>query len=322
RKPGLLVKVEGLIPSDFEVTAPPAQCSLENGSVEMEKRRISPLQVETVKLRLKAPKAGAFNLNPRVVYIDDLGETKTCKSNPVTITVQPAQLSFEVLPGRITTGFAELDTLLLGGIPENCAVVLASPSSDERALLIKRFLKAGAEAGETTFHLTTETGNAKTFAEKYQSNFYFFVCNPRADAIVQNMPNVFKLKGIESLTEIDIAVTKAFRTLNPAAVGPKRACIEIVSDALLQHHAVTTRKWLSALLTDLKAKGFTTLAIIDPQMHPQEEARAIISLFDGEIEITQKENAKGLAKILKVKKLVNQRYLEDELALTREKLLP
>ena len=105
-----------------------------------------------------------------------------------------------------------------------------------------------------------------------------------------------KLKGVENLTEIDIALTKAFRTLNPSAVSPRRACIEIVSDVLLQQHAVVTRKWLSGLLSDLKAKGFTTLAVIDPQMHPAEESRAVISLFDGEIAVTEKETAKGLRK--------------------------
>lgn len=89
---------------------------------------------------------------------------------------------------------------------------------------------------------------------------------------------------------------------------------------LLQHHAVIARKWLSSLLTNLKAKGFTTLAVIDPQMHPPEESRAIISLFEGEIAITEKETARGLEKILRVRKLVNQKYLEDELTLTKEKL--
>ena len=319
---GAIAKVEDLIPPGFKVTSLPAYCSLQNGSVDMKERKISPFQVETVKLTLQATEAGVFTLNPQVVYIDDLGETKTCKPKPVTITVQPAQPKFEVLPGRITTGFAELDALLLGGIPENCAVVLTSPSSDERALLIKRFLKAGAEAGETTFHITAEAGNAKALAEKYQSNFYLFLCNPRADAIVQNLPNVFKLKGIESLTEIDIAVTKAFRTLNPAATGPKRACIEIVSDVLLQHHAVTTRKWLSALLPDLKSKGFTTLAVVNPQMHSQEEVQAILGSFDGEIRVTEKETAKGTEQVLKIKKLYNQRYLENELTLTKEKIEP
>ena len=113
---------------------------------------------------------------------------------------------------------------------------------------------------------------------------------------------------------------KVFRTLNLAGNGRKRACIEIVSDILLQHRVLNTRKWLSALLPDLKAKGFTTLAVIDPQMHPSEESRAIISLFDGEIAITEKETAQGLGKTLKVKKLVNQKYLETELPLSKEKL--
>lgn len=84
----------------------------------------------------------------------------------------------------------------------------------------------------------------------------------------------------------------------------------------------TGRKWLSALLPDLKSKGYTTLAVIDPQMHAQEDTRTITSLFDGEIEISEKETAKGLAKILKVRRLFNQRYLEDEQSLTKEKLLP
>jgi tetratricopeptide (TPR) repeat protein/KaiC/GvpD/RAD55 family RecA-like ATPase len=323
RKPGVLVKIEGIIPPDgFRVIGQTPSCSLQDGNIDVKNIKIDAFGVETVKLTLQATKLGTFTLSPLCVYVDDLGEIKTCKPNPITINVQPAQPTFEALPGRVTTGYMELDGLLLGGIPENCAVVLASPSSDERALLIKRFLEAGAEAGETTFYLTAETGNGKALAEKHQCHFYLFLCNPRADAIVQSLPNVSKLKGVENLTEIDIALTKAFRTINSSAVGPKRACIEIVSDALLQHHAVTTRKWLSALLTDLKSKGFTTLAVIDPQMHPQEEARAIISLFDGEIEIAQKETAKGPAKILKVSKLYNQRYLEDELALTKEKLLP
>jgi tetratricopeptide (TPR) repeat protein/KaiC/GvpD/RAD55 family RecA-like ATPase len=321
RTSGAIVKVDNLIPPEFRVTSLPAYCNLQYGSVDMNERKISPFHVETVKLTLQAAEAGVFTLDPQVVYIDDLGETKTCKPNPVAITVQKAQPAFEVMPDRITTGFEELDALLLGGIPENYAIMLASPSCDERELLVKKFLWAGARADQTIFHLTAEAASTK-LVEEFKSNFYLFLCNPRADAMVQSLPNVFKLKGVENLTDIDIALTKAFRTLKRDTAGPQRACIDLVSDVLLQHHAVTTRKWLSGLLPDLKSKGFTTLAVIDPQMHPPEEARAIMSLFDGEIEITQKETAKGPAKILGVRKLYNQRYLEHELPLTKEKLLP
>jgi hypothetical protein len=138
--------------------------------------------------------------------------------------------------------------------------------------------------------------------------------------MIQNMPNVFKLKGVENLTEIDIALTKAFRTLNPSAKGPKRICLEIVSDALLQHHAINTRRWLSALLPTLKSKGFTILAVVDPQMHPPEETQAILGVFEGEIRVTEKETPQGIRQTLKIRKLYNRKYQENEVFLTEEKL--
>jgi KaiC/GvpD/RAD55 family RecA-like ATPase len=128
------------------------------------------------------------------------------------------------------------------------------------------------------------------------------------------------MKGIESLTDIDIALTKSFRMLDTPRSGPRRACIEIISDVLLQHHAVVTRKWLSGILTDLRAKGFTTLAVINPHMHPQEEVQAILGLFEGEIRITERETERGLEKILRIRKLYNQRYVDTEFILTKEKL--
>jgi len=321
KKPGLLVKAQGVVPSDgFRVTALSPWCNLQNSSIEMKNTEIGAFQVETVKLSLQAVKAGTFTLNPKVAYVDELGETKTVNLNSATVTVQPAQPTVHIVAGRVSSGFDELDDLLGGGIPENYAVILCSPSSDERGMLIKRFVEAGAEAGETNFYITAEAGNGKALAEKYQSNFYLFFCNPRADTMMQSLPNVVKLKGVENLTEIAIAVTKAFRTLNPSATGPKRACIEIVSDVLLQHHAVITRKWLSGLLPDLKAKGFTTLAVIDPQMHPQEEAQAIIGLFEGEIRVYERETANGAEKVLRIRKLDNQKYSKNELILTTEKL--
>jgi KaiC/GvpD/RAD55 family RecA-like ATPase len=322
RKPGLLVKAEGVIPSEgFKVTALRPSCSLQNGIVDMKNREIRPFQVETVKLTLQAGKAGAFTLNPKVIYVDDFGENKTSNLNSITVTIKPTPPTIHVIAGRVSSGFGELDDLLGGGIPENYAVVLASPSCDERDLLIKRFLEAGAKAGETTLYLTTEVGAAKTLAETYKSEFSVFICNLGADSMVENLPNVKKLKGVENLTEIDIALAKYFRTLNPAKHSQRRACIQVISDVLLQHHAVIARKWLSALLPNLKSKGFTTLAVIDQNMHPADEVQAIRGLFDGVIRISEKENAQGVVKSLRIRKLTNQRCSENELVITKEKLM-
>jgi TolB-like protein/KaiC/GvpD/RAD55 family RecA-like ATPase/TPR repeat protein len=220
----------------------------------------------------------------------------------------------------VSTGYADLDRLLGGGLPPNLAVALTSLACNERDLLVKNFLETGARNGEVTFYVTIDLGAAKLFAEEFPSNFHLFVCNPQADAIVEDLPNVLKLKGVENLTDVSMALTSAIRKLDRSMKGPRRICISLVSDVLLQHHAVQTRRWLTSLLAELKSSGFTTLAVIDPQMHPSEELHAILGLFDGDINIYEKENDRNLRKYLKIRKMGNSKYLEDELPLSRERL--
>jgi KaiC/GvpD/RAD55 family RecA-like ATPase len=126
------------------------------------------------------------------------------------------------------------------------------------------------------------------------------------------------LKGVENLTDISIALTSAMRRLDHSLKGPRRICISLVSDVLLQHHAVQTRKWLTALTAELKSNGFTALAVVDPQMHPPEELHAILGLFDGEINIYEKETETGLGRFLKIKRMSDQKYLETELLLRKD----
>jgi KaiC/GvpD/RAD55 family RecA-like ATPase len=240
---------------------------------------------------------------------------KKTTGQPTTKVPKPE----DFLPDRVTTGFKDLDSLLFGGLPKNYAVALTSPSCDERDMLIKRFLEAGARNGQVTFYVTVDPGSAKSLAEEFQSNFYLFICSPRADTMIESietLPNVFKLKGVENLTEISIALTKALGTLDASLNGPRRACLGIISDVLLQHHAVQTKRWLSDLIPELRSKGFTTLAVMNPQMLPPEEVQAILELFEGEISIHEKE---GLRKTVRIQKMYNQKYLDCELPLTKGK---
>jgi KaiC/GvpD/RAD55 family RecA-like ATPase len=219
----------------------------------------------------------------------------------------------EILPDRVPTGLADLDGLLFGGLPRNYAVALTSPPCDERDLLIGQFLETGAKDGQATFYVTANPRNAKSVAEKYQSNYYLFACNTRADAIVKDLPNVFRLRGVENLNEIRIALTKAFYTLDSPPEAPRRMCIDLISDILLQHHVVQTRRLLSDLIPELQARGFTILAVMNPKMHPSQEIQAILDLFEGEISINEKKN---LHKTVRIKRMYNQRYLTQELTLT------
>ena len=224
-----------------------------------------------------------------------------------------------VSPSYVSTGYKDLDDLMFGGIPENYAVLLTSPSCDERNLLIERFLETGVRGEETVFQITIDARGLEALAQKYAS-FYLFLCNPEADAIIESRPNVFKLKGVENLTEIDIALTTALRKVDEASIESRRACIEIVSDILLQHHAVSTRRWLTALIPKLKSLGFTTLAVMNPHMHAPQEVEAILDLFQGEISLYRTKTDKGFRRFLRIEKLHNLDYSEKEVTLKKEKL--
>ncbi len=315
KEAALLAKVEEILPSGFELVAKPDYCHFEDAYLDMKGKKLNPLKTEEIRLILRSFDKGTFAIKPRIIYVDETGHHMFCEPESVTIDVSEV-----TLPGRITTGYKDLDNLLFGGIPKNYAVILTSPSCDEKDLLIKKFLEAGAKEGQITFYVTIEASGVSTLAEEFESNFYLFICNPQADTIIKSAPNVFKLKGVENLTDINIALTSAFRKLGASLKEPRRACIEIISDVLLQHHAVTTRRWLTGLIPHLRSRGFTTLAVMNPQMHSPEEVQAILGLFEGEVNIYEKETKMGLEKFLKVEKMYNQRYLESELYLRKERL--
>lgn len=218
----------------------------------------------------------------------------------------------------VVTGYPILDTLLCGGVPQKFAVVLTSPPCDEKDLLIKRFLETGAENDEPTFYFTIEPSLAGSLARNYSSTFYMFVCNPQGEAILRSAPNISILKGVENLTNLSVALTSNIRKLDPSQKGTRRICLNIISDVLLLDGVVQTRRWLTELLTQLKSVGFTTLAVIDPQMHPPEQLHAILDLFEGEINIREAETDEGLGRFLKIKRISNQKYLKDEAYLPEE----
>jgi KaiC/GvpD/RAD55 family RecA-like ATPase len=306
KTPIFLTRIEEILPASFELISKPNYCEFDGGHLSMSRRKLNPSMTDEIDLTLRPMYHGTFALKPRVACFNGAEGETSFDLNPVTVDVLE-----NVLPDRVSTGYGKLDSLLLGGIPKDYAVILTSISCDERDVLIERFLEEGAKQGEVTIHVTIDASSAKTLVEEYESNFYLFLCNPQADAMIKTLPNVVKLKGVENLTEISIALTSAFRKLDSSLSGPRRACIDIVSDVLLQHGATQTRRWLTSLIPDLKSRGFTTLAIMNPFMHPSQEVQAILDLFEGEISISERDSVK----FLKIRKMHNQRYFESEMPL-------
>lgn len=314
KEPVLLTKIENLVPEGFQIIGKPDYCSYEQTNLIFAGRQVSPLNTDEISIVLRPFRRGSFETKPRIVCVDVAGRQLFYSPTSMTLAI-----SETALPGRLSTGFSGLDDLMFGGIPENYAVVLSSPSTDERDALINNFLEAGVKSDQLTFYMTADVEKAKSLAEKLWPNFYVFVCSPSVNVKIEESPNVINLNSVENLTEINISLLKAFRNIPFSKESQKRFCLGVLSDVLLQHHAVITRKWLSQFILDLKSKGFTTLAVLNRQMHPSEEVEAIIGHFDGEIQIFERETESGLRQVLRIRKLHDQRYLENEVVLLKPK---
>jgi len=84
----LLIKVEEIIPEDFEVKEAPEIYRIEDSYLNMKGKRIGPLKTEEVKLILRPRTKGVFPLKPRILYLDESGKYKSHEPEPITITVK------------------------------------------------------------------------------------------------------------------------------------------------------------------------------------------------------------------------------------------
>jgi KaiC/GvpD/RAD55 family RecA-like ATPase/tetratricopeptide (TPR) repeat protein len=307
REPALLMRVEGFVPSDFVVVKKPEIYRLEENCLNMKGKQLAPLKLVEAKLVLQPSHKGVYQLKPKVHYLDELGQNRSLQLKTVEIRVQEV-----ILSARVSTGTKELDSLLLGGIPEGYNVVLTGSPSDERAILIKNFLESGTNNEENVFYISTKADGLENLLET--SNFYLFLCNPKPKVELPDLPNIYQLRSKTDLTNLSISLAKAYRKIEPS--NKKRICVELVSDILLDYGPRETRKWISELTTDLGSKGFTMLAVMNPSMHPSDQATAVIDIFDGEISITQTKDPLECKKSIRVEKLRNQDYIKNPICLT------
>jgi tetratricopeptide (TPR) repeat protein/KaiC/GvpD/RAD55 family RecA-like ATPase len=311
RASGYVERINNLVLPELNIVKVSSNCIIEDNFIKFPDNVLKPFEVKTIILSVKATQIGAIRLCPNVTYRDDLGQTKNSKTRLFTITINPKPQA----PGKLFTGVASLDQLLSGGIPEGYSIVLSSNLVDERQNIIEHFIQAGAENKQTTFYLADNSKKGISLAQQFQNNFKVFIFNQRSEIATEYLANTIWLKGVENLTDIDIVLTKALRQLTRSG-DPKRICIEIISDVLMQHHSLATRKWLKGLIQELKSYGFTILATINPRMHPQEEVEAVTSLFDGEIDLMEKESGEKSIKTVKIKRLLGQEYSTKDTALT------
>ena len=245
----------------------------------------------------------------------------------VVVAVRRGKLRFRrgqaeavtVAKPTISTGYSDLDGTLAGGIPEGYAVVLVSPSYDERDLLLRKIIDSSISSGRPAFYISADIGRTQDLLARYQRGFYAF--SPQADKIGTNT-NLYKIPYLtENLSEANISLTLAFKEARAREQSAKMiVVIDILSDLLLRYKAATTRKWLSDFVGKRKAEGFTVLATLNPMVGSKEDNQMVIDFFDGVIEIFEKELKERARRFVVVKKMYGRKYSESELMLDKDKL--
>lgn len=235
-----------------------------------------------------------------------------------TKTTQPQPVISEI-PPIISTGYADLDKALNGGIPEEFAVVIVSPSFDERDLLLRKVVNSALSSGRLAILISNDMGRTKDMASRYPNEFY--ALSPQADRISQHGPNLLKIPSIENLSDANISLGLVLKDVLAKEKATKRIIIiDILSDLLLRYKSILTRRWLTDFVGKRKAEGFTIIATLNPLTTTKEETQNIIDFFDGVIEIFEKPLMERSRRFLMIRKMYGQKYSDSEVLMDRDKL--
>ena len=218
------------------------------------------------------------------------------------MTEEPSEPS--VVPLKVLTGHNRLDAVLQGGLLAGSEVVLTATASDEVPNLLKGFLRSDQSS---SLLICKNLSSSQAVAQDTETTTSL-ICSNKPVSVAGNIrPG----RGIDNLTELNLTISE---TLD--SVRPKRVVLDILSDVLLRHKALQTRRWLNELLERLRSRGITTIAVLNPYMHQKEDVQAIMDLFDGNLEIVEKEIDLRSTKFMRINWMHGIQFSEPEFQLT------
>jgi tetratricopeptide (TPR) repeat protein len=279
----ILERVENLGQPSLDIQSGQPEYRLVDGNLELNGKRLPSLAAQELPLRITPRQAGSFTLQPRILSVSTQGDLTIHPVPAFAIEVagEPALSTVETnhaVTDRCPTGQPQVDTLLHGGIPLGYVVVLTAAASNEMRNLIRSFIRGGLNAGKQVLYLSRDP----TLLSNVPNNALAKLSMISIGELLDGPGHAVSVK-LTNLTEILLETTGLAQHLEGS---DKRACVDMLSDILLQHGALNSRKWLSDLIRKLKSSSITTLAVLDPKLHEPKESQALLNLFDGEIEIS------------------------------------
>jgi hypothetical protein len=83
-----LIGIEQLIPEEFDLVEKPEKCLVNDSGLNLRGRKLAPLETAEMKLTLKPKRKGKFTFAPKIKYMDETGEHKSCQLEQAPVTVK------------------------------------------------------------------------------------------------------------------------------------------------------------------------------------------------------------------------------------------
>jgi circadian clock protein KaiC len=152
-------------------------------------------------------------------------------------------------PQRISTGVADLDAMMLGGLPQGHSLLLVGPSGAGKTILGTRFLQEGVRQGEKGVAMYFEKGTSRL-----------------RNAELAEMVEAGNVAIVESRS-LDLSVEELLDDLNAAIdrTGARRVVIDSLSEMglyLAPEYRLDLRQAVFRVLSSLAKRGVTVVLTI------------------------------------------------------------
>lgn len=244
-----------------------------------------------------------------------MGRKKRRTESYSVLEKQAREAAVESPRAVVPTGVPPLDYLLNGGLPTGTATLLTSPACDERDMILRRVIETGINSAEECLYLGKDASKVEDLIASAPLKLKVVVT--RADGRAAGQSNV-NVTGVD-LSTINIDLMALLQAA--PAEASKRLCIDLLDDLLLLHKSALTRRWLTQLLSRVKGLGYTALATLNSQMHSTADLQAIVELFEGHIQLTEKAVDDKSRMVLRVQKMFRWKFVDTEAVLDRNKIL-
>src|SRR2546422_225046 len=196
---------------------------------------------------------------------------------------------------RLPTGVPGFDAMVQGGLPVGSSVVLQGPPGQEKLRFALMFLAEGLKSGGSGLVVTSSQSPDAVIAELRELGVNLdSVTNENrlrvvdwyswSEETVQDIEDrgIF-IRSSSDLTNLGVALSRAIAALTGG--GSRRAVIELLSPATSSYEVTQVYAFAQSAKRKFDRHQFTSLALLEKEMHSGAQLTTLHQPFDGVIEI-------------------------------------